>query len=94
VFGGLGQHDASPEARRVRRLTMMSGLFLVLALGIGMAIGTRVGLDSLVGWVAGLWTAATLYWYLKRPIVGRLEARCRRSPSAFRWMVEAGLISW
>jgi hypothetical protein len=93
VFGGLGQHGASPEARRVRRLIMISGLLLGLALGIGMAIGRRVGLDSLVGWVAGLWTAATVYWYMKRPIIGRLEARCRQSPSAFRWMVEAGVIS-
>jgi len=94
VSGGLGQHDASPEARRLRRLIMMSGPLLVLALGIGVVIGMRVGLDSLVGWVAALWTAATLYWFLKRPIVGRLEARCRQSPRAFRWMVEAGLILW
>jgi hypothetical protein len=92
VSGGLGQHDASPEARRLRRLIMMAGPLLVLALGIGVVVGMRVGLDSLVGWVAALWTAATLYWFLKRPIVGRLEARCRQSPSAFRWMVEAGLI--
>ena len=94
VSGDLGQHDASPEARRVRRLAMMAGPLLVLALGIGVAVGMRVGLDSLVGWVSAVWTAATLYWFLKRPIVGRLEARCRQSPRAFRSMAEAGLVRW
>jgi len=90
--GEPAQHDASAEAQRLRRLVMMSGPLLVLALGIGVAIGMRVGLDSLVGWVAGLWTAATLYWFLKRPIVGCLAARCHQSPLAFRLMVEAGFI--
>lgn len=94
VSGSLGQRDASPQDRRLRRLIMMSGPLLVLALGIGVAVGMRVGLNSPVGLAAALWTAATLYWFLKRPIVGRLEARCRQSPRTFRSMVEAGILRW